>query len=327
MGRNPSGEFVIGVERLELTRALAQRKDFARARVRVFCLLLCVYVCSSSHSGVHCQTLCPLVETKADAARFRGPGLHVLTSHADAVLQLPQGAELLAASPHTQVELWALGKDVLAQQCHPEMSPQHLVDLILPGLTAKGVITAQQAQLARQEVTRPLDAKLLLAMGRAFLRGDAPTVAADTSDDIASALAAAAAVPLGAPVDADGNEGAHGAGGDDQGPAGASHAAARLFASGAAALRGELSLLNGEYALLRHMNDAAATQYAHMADVASGLTVFADALAAKDASLAPYLHMMDAIDSQVGELEAVVSTLDGYTRRLEARVKALHERG
>ena len=102
--------------------------------------------------------------------------------------------------------------------------------------------------------------------------------------------------------------------------------AARLFASGAAALRGELSLLNGEYALLRHMNDAAATNYAHLADVASGLTVFADALAAKDASLAPYLHMIDAIDSQVGELEAVVSTLDNYTRRLESRVRALHDR-
>ena len=74
------------------------------------------------------------------------------------------------------------------------------------------------------------------------------------------------------------------------------------------------------------MNDAAATNYAHLADVASGLTVFADALAAKDASLAPYLQMIDAIDTQVGELEAVVSTLDNYTRRLEARVRALHDR-
>jgi hypothetical protein len=30
--------------------------------------------------------------------------------------------------------------------------------------------------------------------------------------------------------------------------------------------------------------------------------------------------------TQVGELETVVSTLDGYTRRLEARLKALHDR-
>jgi hypothetical protein len=29
---------------------------------------------------------------------------------------------------------------------------------------------------------------------------------------------------------------------------------------------------------------------------------------------------------QVGELETVVSTLDGYTRRLEARLKGLQER-
>jgi hypothetical protein len=34
VGRNPHGAFVVGVERLELTRALAQRRDFARARVR-----------------------------------------------------------------------------------------------------------------------------------------------------------------------------------------------------------------------------------------------------------------------------------------------------
>ena len=34
VGRNPSGRFFIGPERLELTRALAQRRDFALARVR-----------------------------------------------------------------------------------------------------------------------------------------------------------------------------------------------------------------------------------------------------------------------------------------------------
>ena len=278
------------------------------------------------------------METKADAAKFRGPGLHVLTSHFDAVLQLPPGAELLAASPRTQVELWALGKHVLGQQGHPEMCPAHVRELIVPGLLAKGLITQQQADTAAAEVGRPLDGKLLLAMGRAFLRGDSPAAEADTVDDIAAAVAAAAAVPLGeaSPTGAAGASGDQGAGGqgaagagEDGGamaPEGASHAAARLFASGAAALRGELSLLNGEYALLRHMNDAAATNYAHLADVASGLTVFADALAAKDASLAPYLHMIDAIDSQVGELEAVVSTLDNYTRRLESRVRALHDR-
>jgi hypothetical protein len=276
------------------------------------------------------------VETKADAAKFRGPGLHVLTSHFDAVLQLPPGAELLAASPRTAVELWALGKHVLAQQGHPEMCPSHVRDLILPSLLAKGYVTQEQAEQAAAEVGRPLDGKLLLAMGRAFLRGDSPAAEADTADDIAAAVAAAAAVPLGvtspggaAGVSGDqGGQGASGAGDDvgAQAPEGASHAAARLFSSGAAALRGELSLLNGEYALLRHMNDAAATNYAHLADVASGLTVFADALAAKDASLAPYLQMIDAIDTQVGELEAVVSTLDNYTRRLEARVRALHDR-
>ncbi len=128
-----------------------------------------------------------------------------------------------------------------------------------------------------------------------------------------------------------------------------------LFSAGSAALRGELALHDGEYELLAQLNGTAAGHYGNMADLAAGLGVFASALTAKDASFAPFLGIMDGIDAQargvlfvcltprhrcidaaspdthavcaqVGELETVVSTLDGYTRRLEARLKGLQER-
>ena len=125
-----------------------------------------------------------------------------------------------------------------------------------------------------------------------------------------------------------------------------------LFTAGAAVLRGELALHDREYELLAELNTAAAGHYGNMADLAAGLGVFASALNAKDASFTPFLGVMDAIEGQarsraalcrvltcwvltqaharvcpqVCELETVVSTLDGYTRRLEARLKALQDR-
>lgn len=149
VGRNPSGRFVVGAERLELTRSLAQRRDFALARA-----------------------ICPMVEARPDPARYRGPGLHLLASHADCVLRLPEGADLLATSPGAAVELWALGRDVLAQQSHPELTPALLEALILPGLLKSGKISPQDAAATAEGIKRPLDNQLMLAMGRFFLHGE-----------------------------------------------------------------------------------------------------------------------------------------------------------
>ena len=71
-----------------------------------------------------------------------------------------------------------------------------------------------------------------------------------------------------------------------------------LFAAGSAALRGELALHDNEYELLANLNTTAAGHYGNMADLAAGLGVFASALTAKDASFAPYLGIMDAIEAQ-----------------------------
>ena len=112
-----------------------------------------------------------MVETKPEA-RYRGPGLHVLSSHGDCVLRLPEGADLLAQSPSAAVELWAMGKDVFAQQCHPECSASQMEQLIIPALVASSKLAAADASSIAAAMKRPLDNLLLLAMGRFFLHGD-----------------------------------------------------------------------------------------------------------------------------------------------------------
>ena len=112
-----------------------------------------------------------MVETKPEA-RYRGPGLHVLSSHGDCVLRLPEGADLLAQSPSAAVELWAMGKDVFAQQCHPECSASQMEQLIIPALVASSKLAAADASSTTAAMKRPLDNLLLLAMGRFFLHGD-----------------------------------------------------------------------------------------------------------------------------------------------------------
>ena len=132
----------------------------------------------------------------------------------------------------------------------------------------------------------------------------------ETPETIAAAAAAAASMPLGAALDGEdaGAEAAPGPAAPPRGsdlPAGAveaapvSSSAELLFTAGAAALRGELALHDGEYALLAELNTTAAGHYGNMADLAAGLGVFASALNAKDASFTPFLGVMDAIEGQV----------------------------
>lgn len=268
-----------------------------------------------------------MVETKP-SAEHKGPGLHVLTAHGDCVTALPEGAVVLASSPSTAVELWALGADVLAQQGHPECCGAQFAAKVVPGLLASegpNRLSPAEAQAVLTAFERPTDHPLLLAMGRFFLRGE-ETAGGETPAAIAAAIAAAAATPLGeVPADepsvvgegvAEANVGRM--------PSGASGASVdALLAAGAEVLRGELQAHDSEVTLLAALNTAAAAHYGGLADLAAGLGVFAQSLAAKDASFAPFLGVMEAIEAQVGELEAVVSTLDGYTRRLESRLGAL----
>ena len=145
VGRNPSGRFVVGCERYVLCeQELGKRADWRAARAA-------------------CRPVAGEHEARTT--------LRVLTSHGDAVLALPPHAVALASSPTTRFELWSLGDNVFAQQGHPEMSPSQLKEKILPGLVDKKRVTADEAAAAAVAAEGELDAGLLLAMGRAFLRG------------------------------------------------------------------------------------------------------------------------------------------------------------
>jgi GMP synthase (glutamine-hydrolysing) len=52
--------------------------------------------------------------------------LTVMESHQDAVLEVPEGARLLASGSHTAVQAFQFGDNLLAIQFHPEMSPEVL---------------------------------------------------------------------------------------------------------------------------------------------------------------------------------------------------------
>jgi GMP synthase-like glutamine amidotransferase len=52
--------------------------------------------------------------------------VHVLQSHGDAVHALPPGAELLASSPDTEVEMFTIGDRIMGIQGHPEFAPELL---------------------------------------------------------------------------------------------------------------------------------------------------------------------------------------------------------
>ena len=59
--------------------------------------------------------------------------LSMIESHGDQVVELPEGAVLLATSPTCVNEIWCL-RNVLAIQSHPEFTPKQMFKYILPML-------------------------------------------------------------------------------------------------------------------------------------------------------------------------------------------------
>ena len=88
-------------------------------------------------------------------------------------------------------------------------------------------------------------------------------------------------------------------------------------------VEGEAELSTEDYRLLQAMNITAADKYSEMAGYAAGLVAFAEQLDGKYRELAPQLAQIDAMESQVGELEGAVAQLDAYSRRLEAKFQSL----
>ncbi len=67
----------------------------------------------------------PYADTMKSAA-----ALHILQTHRDHVARLPPGAELLASSPQTPVQMFAVENHTLCIQGHPEFFDDIVADLI-----------------------------------------------------------------------------------------------------------------------------------------------------------------------------------------------------
>ncbi|KAL4439852.1 hypothetical protein ABPG75_002853 [Micractinium tetrahymenae] len=95
----------------------------------------------------------------------------LLEFHQDQVLEVPQGATLLASSERCPVEMFAVGPHVLCIQGHPEFDTEVVQSLAEPRLEKIGEadVERMRASLAALPVAR--DAPRLQQLCRAFLKG------------------------------------------------------------------------------------------------------------------------------------------------------------
>jgi GMP synthase-like glutamine amidotransferase len=137
VGRNPSGRFVLGVERVAPTRQLARLPEFERIVMRALDQQQKAdhqqqqqqerqqeEVEAGSTGGVGLASAGdggggPQLAANASAC---GACFRVLESHGDQILELPPGAVALASSGSAAYELWALGDRLIAFQFHSESS-------------------------------------------------------------------------------------------------------------------------------------------------------------------------------------------------------------
>ncbi|CEP03762.1 hypothetical protein PBRA_003369 [Plasmodiophora brassicae] len=114
--------------------------------------------------------------TATDAAKSRfptlPPKLNLLKIHRDQVNKLPPGAELLAKSANTPIEMFSLGDRVLCVQSHPEFNCD-IVQRLVETRTKDGSIPPDVAQGAISSMSgRGPEVSELTAVLREFLKTD-----------------------------------------------------------------------------------------------------------------------------------------------------------
>ena len=101
------------------------------------------------------------------------PTLRLLASHSEQVLDLPPGALQLARSSSAEYEAFAIGSRALAVQSHPELTRQHLLEIILPSLREKGWMSPEEDARALASLEQPTDSAAMMRVIRRFLDGRA----------------------------------------------------------------------------------------------------------------------------------------------------------
>jgi GMP synthase-like glutamine amidotransferase len=100
-----------------------------------------------------------------------GP-LRIVASHQDQVVELPDGAVVLARTDHCPIAAYTLGRSVLAIQPHPEFTAEVSRGLIERRRDRIGAATSDAALAS---LDQPLDRGLVAAWMAAFLRQAAAT--------------------------------------------------------------------------------------------------------------------------------------------------------
>eukprot|EP00656_Telonema_subtile_P058608 TRINITY_DN997_c0_g1_i1.p3 TRINITY_DN997_c0_g1~~TRINITY_DN997_c0_g1_i1.p3 ORF type:complete len:116 (-),score=38.75 TRINITY_DN997_c0_g1_i1:231-578(-) len=96
-----------------------------------------------------------------------------------------------------------------------------------------------------------------------------------------------------------------------------------MFGNVSEYVQGELEVSSQDYQLLERMNLSAAEKYKDLADHGENLVVAREVMLNKYDEFLPYIFQIDELDKTMDSLEKTVAQLDEYTKRLEAKFKAL----
>lgn len=102
--------------------------------------------------------------------------------------------------------------------------------------------------------------------------------------------------------------------------------AATMFDKTGQYIQSELSSTLDDYRLTEEMNKATVTKYSDMQQIAGNVAKSLKDLNDKFHSLKPCLDQIDQVEESVAKLEQVAYKLDTYSKRLEAKFKALEKR-
>uniref|UniRef100_A0A224YUK4 Biogenesis of lysosome-related organelles complex 1 subunit 2 n=1 Tax=Rhipicephalus zambeziensis TaxID=60191 RepID=A0A224YUK4_9ACAR len=101
--------------------------------------------------------------------------------------------------------------------------------------------------------------------------------------------------------------------------------AATMFDKTGQYIQSELSSTLDDYRLTEEMNKATVAKYSDMQQIAGNVAKSLKDLNDKFHHLKPCLDQIDQVEESVAKLEQVAYKLDAYSKRLEAKFKALEK--
>jgi len=121
--------------------------------------------------GLRPLALTPAFYAKPYAAALPRHPRTMLQTHRDHVTQLPEGAELLASSAMTPVQMYAVGEHTLCMQGHPEFR-EDIIHELLDRWSEDGALSGEEAAEARAAMAgRGADRDDWRSLIRAFFAG------------------------------------------------------------------------------------------------------------------------------------------------------------